>query len=321
MANYLTTPDLLKDALKRVGELTDGSSEFHARALEYLNKWQLAVLAGSCDLDIEIGEPWLWAKSPAPGILILKAPLSTGKVTLTNGSNAGAFTVAPSTSQAGAWLQVAGSTVCFQVIAHVAGTTLFSLDAPFTGPSGSASFRCHGFDFTIPVDPSQKLLRLIGPMRHSRSSANSIAMVDFSTFATQYPMGTLTRAIPDAFTVVAEHDGQITLRFNAVPDSDVRIEFDWIPVPADLLDDPTSIPVLPRAHRVALSYGAAYSLALDKNDSRKDDLGALTKAALQAMVKANRRERIHSARNMGRLTPRADLAGRGRARTFSAPEY
>jgi hypothetical protein len=69
---YLTTSEqIISQALHFAGESQDlltaqYPSEFRVDALTYLNRMQLAILSGSNEFNVEMGEPFPWALEPNP---------------------------------------------------------------------------------------------------------------------------------------------------------------------------------------------------------------------------------------------------------------
>ena len=86
MAQFRTTADLLDSILRRSGEVTDGTSDLESDALEYLNRIHHTVIAGGNEFDVEVDEPWVWARAKRPMILELQPAFDTDTVSLTQGS-------------------------------------------------------------------------------------------------------------------------------------------------------------------------------------------------------------------------------------------
>ena len=127
MSNYANTQDILKSVLHRCGELTDGTSDYNDKALEYINGIYQSVLAGGNEFDTELSEAWSWAKATNPSVLILKAPYD-GTVSLTSGSASGTLSAAPTFSLLGWYANVSGESEFYRVTAHVLNTTSLTLD-------------------------------------------------------------------------------------------------------------------------------------------------------------------------------------------------
>src|ERR1051326_3104120 len=108
MANYTTSADLIDSMLDDAGELTDGTSDFESMALRHLNRAYQAICMGGQEIDPGINEDWVWLRKDPPGVLTLKPAITDGTVSVTNNNTAVTFSVAPSASVAGYFLQTDG---------------------------------------------------------------------------------------------------------------------------------------------------------------------------------------------------------------------
>ncbi len=309
MANYRTTADLLDAVLKRCGEMTDGSSSYEADALEYLNTAYRAVLAGGSEFGIEVGEPWIWATAATPQMLTLKAPYETGTVTLTNASTTGAFSSAPSVSLAGWYLKVESVSDWYQISAHSALATSFTLDQAFIGSTVTDVFKAVKTDYAL----GTAVCRLVAPMQVYRDHSGAegqpergqVYEIDLNTMLRKYPRMLMTAGVPDKYAVISQGTTDlVSVRFNSYPLEDCRVEVPYLPVAADLTDSSLSIPLIPFGFREVLVYGAAYYLMLDKADNRAETELGLTRAKLQALVSHGRKSLSLAGGSYGRLIPR-----------------
>lgn len=311
MANGRTTADLIQAALHNAGELTDGSSPYHSKALEYINKFHQAFLAGSNAFGLDLGDQWSWAKADYPAVITLKAPHETGTVSLTNGSTSGTFSDAPSTSMAGRLLKIDDRPEFFRIASHTATQTAFTLDAEYTDDTGSGlSYKAILLDYSI-NPASTKIVRLVTPMRVYRTQTDPndeglIEMTDLATLNRNYPLGRMMGGIPTHFAQAKKSDGTIRVRFNDYVSEMTRVEFDYIPEATDLTDSSGSIPLIPYEHRDVLEYAATYRLMLDKEDSRFQAYLDLTQTTLEAMKRANRKELSQSSTRRGELIARQE---------------
>lgn len=310
MANYENSRDLKEDVLRHSGELVDGTSEYNDTVMIFMNRAQQALLSGAADLGMDVGQPWPWAKSPYPGILIIDPAIRTILSNVVNGSNIVTFTAPVTFSLNNYYINFGDDSQVYRISSHLKNTTTARLDSVFIGDTANAyETRVIKYDYTL----NTGILRLIGPMSATRNSDvdwdGKIEMIDQSTFNRDYSMG-VRLGVPDRFAqIYKDNDMQITVRFNRVPSYDdraVRLEYDYIPVPDDLIDDPSSIPVVPRDHRIALVYYAAYYLLLDKNDSRAAEFRELARASIMALVRAYKVEKSNTNMNYGRMIPRSD---------------
>lgn len=240
MANFTTVFDLSQSALNRSGELQNGLSPYQQDAVKYLNQIQLSVLAGSNEFDIDLGEPWSWAKATYPGVIQLDVPYETGTVSLTFGSTSGVFSSAPSVSMAGRYLKVSDRPEYFRIATHVAASANFTLDAAYTDSTGGTlGFKAIKLEYELP----DNILRLVGPMRVYRGQdwdgdvEGSIYGIDVVSFNKRYPMNLLDEGIPTFFTEIQEsNSGKKRIRINRYTDVVTRVEFDYIPFPVDLFN-------------------------------------------------------------------------------------
>lgn len=309
MAGYATVGDIVNDALQKAGELTDGSSEYVTRALDYLNDWHRDILAGSTELDVDCGDPWYWARAQFPAVINLNGPYNTGGVTVTQGSTAGTFGTAPTTSLANQYLKVDGSVEYFRIAAHLANGTAFTLDATYTSDSVTlGSFNVYKLEYTLATG----ILRLVAPFRVYRrqspfaDDSGQIDGIDKMSLDRDYPMHRMLSGVPDRFAVTwMDNVGNIRVRFNRVPATLTRCEYEYIPIPATL--SLTDAPLLPVEHRDVLAYSVAYGLCVDKNDNRAAEYKDLAARSLRALADASRKIKMNEQKEMGRLIPRRDL--------------
>ena len=310
MANYISAQDIINDALNRAGELTDGTSAYGASALSYLNKWYMILMGGSNEFGLEVGEPWVWAKAQYPATLTLKTPYTTGTISLTTGSTSGTFSAAPSSSLAGTYLEIGGNDEKFRIVTHTAATTSFTLDSQFNGTTASGlTYLAHYLDY----DLTAAIIRLIAPFRSQKVSNwkfdwdGKIEGIIKSRFDDDYPLHRLRRGTPTHFCITRKDDtGLYTVQFSHSVQSNTRVTYDYIPLPTLLTNSGSSIPALPREHRIALSHGVTYQLMVDKNDARAAEVLNVCRASFEAMVQANKREHSNINPDYGKLIPRMD---------------
>lgn len=313
MANYNSTQDLKIDVLRRCGELTDGTSEYDKDVITYLNRAQQGMLSGATDLDLNIGEPFPWAVNQYNSVLTIPTMIQDFATSATFMSNTITFASAPPNNLQGWLIQFEGQTEVYRIASHVGTATTALLDGPFVQPSGAGAANIFLIDFNL----GNNILRLCNPMLTFYTEVilynrdpGQIVQVDPAEFARQFPVFLLRQATPTCFAQTYKGpDMSLTVRFNAAPlIAPVRVEYNYVPVPIDLIDDPNSIPVVPRDHRIALAYYAAYYLCLDKNDSRAAEYRTLATSAIMACVRAYKHEKVTNNPDFGRQIPRPDKA-------------
>lgn len=318
MSNFTTSEDLIKGALKNAGELDDGTSPYQAKALEYLNRIHLSILSGGNEFEIPLGEPWSWAKSKYPGLFLTELPYETGTLSVTSGSTSATLSTASAASLTDWYIKIEGRDDMYRISAHTAAATALTLDLAYGGDTGSGlSFKAFKVDYLL--NPTAKILRMIGPMNIYRSQVDGdenrkVYEVDFNKFGEEYPIGIIRDRVPEKYTQLSRtDDGQVTVRLSSYYSREkIRMEYNYIPYPADLTYASASIPLVPRQHRDAMMYAVTFWLMVDKNDDRSQTYFTLAKAKLQALVGEARKEKLHTGINKGQLIPRLDLIKRHR---------
>jgi len=142
--------DLVTKVLKRCGEPTNGNSSFTEDVLTYLNHVYKKIVRGGTLFDLDVNESWAWARSRNPIVLTLEPAYTTGGVTLTQGSVAGTFSAAPSSSMQGRFLRVGMQDEVYRITLHNAGDAAFQIDSTYIGPSvTTGSYRAMKLDYEI----------------------------------------------------------------------------------------------------------------------------------------------------------------------------
>lgn len=310
MANYQYTSDLLADILFRAGEETNGSSDFNAVALQYLNRAYQALVMGGSEIDPEANEDWWWAKKHPPGVLNLLPVYDAGTVSVTNNSDAITLSVAPAYSAAQYFFQAGTHPDIFRTIAHTASSTNITLDAAYTGPTNAAlPYKLFKAEYELASD----LIRAIAPMRVYQGSYSEVDGVELMSLERDWPLNMIQSGPPVEFAFVTE----TKVRFNTYgPTSTaspnlIRLEYDYIYRPADLTNSSaTEEPIVPRQYRKLLADIALTFLFVDKNDDRASSVSGLAKKGLQAMTNEQRSRMINYSRSAGLITPRLNQESR-----------
>jgi hypothetical protein len=321
LANSNSTSDLLKGALKKAGEATDGSSRRQDLALREMNRFHKDFLAGANEFDVDVGEPWSWAREENPRTIVLKAPYETGSVSLTNASVNGTFSSAPSStlgSFAGRFLKVEGRADYYRIATHTAGASAFTIDTAYLQETGATlSFQAIPLIYEL----GEGILRLCEPFRvyqpQSISDDNDgqIFGIDINTLRREFPFYRMTPSVPERFATIFRDVANAVswkVQFSGYPLEETKVDFDCIPVPEDLYDSEESFPKIPIEHRPVLEYATAYALCMDKGDAKADHWRALTQAKLRSMLESSNKEIQQVSKQRGQLVPRADLASRRR---------
>lgn len=241
--------ELKKRALFRVGELTDGTSPYDSKALEYINQIYRAILAGGNEFELELGSPWSWARAQNPATFVLQTKVS-GLVSVTNASSTISFVESDgsggfipfnlSPSVEGQWFKVTGRPELFRVVSHVSGTSSAVIDTAYTDITASGlEFDVYFVEYDLPV----KVERIIAPMvvqRQQQFAAPKdglIYQVDLSNMNDNWPMKQMPEEVPQQYAILSrDSDGDIRVRMNAQAGSQTRISFDYIPIYSPLVE-------------------------------------------------------------------------------------
>ena len=149
MAQFRTTADIQNEVLQKAGETTGGNSPFETIAMTYLNKVHHAIVAGGSIFNIDVDEPWTWARSKHPIVLELLAPYTTGTITCTVNDVNITFSSAPSVSLEGWHIQVSGKPTVYRITKHTAADTSAQIDSSFVNDTGAYNFRAFKIDYEI----------------------------------------------------------------------------------------------------------------------------------------------------------------------------
>lgn len=301
MAGYQFTSDLVRDALFGSGEPTDGTSDYHAKALDYVNRAYNAICMGGAELEPTVNEEWSWLLSPTPATLTLEPVIEAGTVTVTNGSTAVVFSAPPAMSVAGWFFRPNNTEDIFRIAAHTAGNANATLDSVFTtGNLTGAGYSLFKLEYALAAD----VLRLISPMRIYRNPRGRINGAALDALEKRYPLRNVQTGIPREFAQI----GTTTVRFSHAgsdqPGDYIRVDYDYLKRPATLTDSGVEEPLLPIERRRLLADFATYFLMVDKNDDRADAKALIAKAGLRAMAHEHRRRMAGWTDQMGHISPR-----------------
>lgn len=319
MANSYTGADILKGTLQKAGELADGSSSYIELGLKFINNIYYDLLSASSMFDVDIGDPFPWARSSTPLSILLKAPYETGTVSLTNGSTSGTFSSAPSAalgSFVNRFIKMDQDPEFYRIVSHTAGATAFTLDLAFVGETGAAlTFKAHKLIY----DLGSNILRLCEPMRVYQDQGFDadedllVTGIEANTLRADWPLARLTQAVPSRFATIYQSDTEYLVQFNSSVSADTKLDCDYVPIPTDIINSESSIPVIPRERRKILEFGGAHLLCVEKGMGEKATyyLGA-AKAELNALMRSKNKTMRNVSRSRGRLIARADEINRFR---------
>lgn len=319
--NLNNSQEILNTALSFAGELTDvppsaNVSEYREAALNYLNRIHSALIDSSNEFKVEMNEPFSWAIAKYPGTFVFEPSVDVD-VTLVNGSVDGLCSTIPVNSNnqqislEGRIMRVTNLSDIYRVVSHNAGELNFTIDLGYIQPD-QVDINATFFQLRYLLEQDQGIQRLVSPFRIYQLQDNTwgaeVIGVDMSPMLREYPITYLQTRYPNQFSEEFRDvtDNSYLIQINTSPPDYARCDYDYIPVPIPLEDDPSSVPVLPLSQRMTLAYGVAYYLCLDKNDSRAQSYYQQTVAGMQSIVKAEKNTRVNKNWDRGRITPRQD---------------
>ena len=299
MANLKFSSEILDDALSRANEPTDGTSDYEAQALIYLNRAYRALYMGGTEFDPEVNEDWWWMRTEAS--LIMNPNITTGTVKVTRDGSAITFSATPSVTIQDYHFKVNGHNDVFKISSFTTGTNAATIDTIYTGTSAStASYNLMDFEYTLATG----IIKVLSPMRIYGREDNDVKMISVGEIEAKYPMDTVTAGTPESFAMVTE----TTARFNRFASDLTRVDYDCFVQPADLTDSGSEEPVVPLQYRHILADMTAFFILLDKDDTKAESVAAIAKAGIRAMAVENRSRMKKSGQpGTGNLTYTADL--------------
>lgn len=299
MANFQYTTDIKSDVLFRAGEQTDGTSDYDALVLRYINRAQMAIALGGCEFAPEINEDWWWLRKDPPGVLTLQAPYEDGDVVVVNNSTTITFSVPPTFSASG-WMFRSTNGDVFRVISHVAGDPSATLDSVYTGLSGTYAYTLFKVEYTLASD----CLRIVGAMRGYADGQFRIDGCESQSLDRDWPLGLIEQGRPSRFAPVTE----TKVRFNRCGVTTngglIRVEYDYLYRPADLTASVGEEPVVPKHFRYLLADMALFWLYLTKDDNRDQKLSQIAARGIEGMKRENDRKKVVYGTNFGRINAR-----------------
>jgi hypothetical protein len=305
MAYFATAKDLKLDALYLAGEPTDGNSQYDSRVYEWLTVVERALISGG-QFGQSVLQPvdWLWARAWPRGAIQLLQPANgnrTVQAIFETGSRfVSTFPMLPFASNLAGWRVQQDQTPARHLILvsqndEGANQTYITLAEPWTGQTMRiTNWLAYPDTYELPTDFVRGTSPLFIMAFPSFGLPYSIDVIDPPDLERYYPQtwpmaGGRTTA---GFPVVAARVDETKIRFSHylyTPDHclPVQLEFEYIRRPDVLLEG--SISKIPIQHRRILSFGCAYLILADKDDSAAAVLWQQFQAQWKAMGDEYRR--------------------------------
>jgi hypothetical protein len=319
MSYGTTAKDLKQDALFRAGEPTDGTSQYDGMVYSWMTTVLRALISGG-QFGPSALEPvdWLWSRAWPRGALQMVQPVNqtpTVKASFQTGSQTVTTTpMIPNAPNLAGWRLQQDATPARHLIGvaqhdPAGGHSTLTLQEPWTGAQMYTSNWCAYPDtYELPTD----FIRGTSPLYISAFPAWGlpyvIDVVDTPDLERYYPQPwpfTTGRAYGGVPIVAARVDEK-KLRFSHylnTPDNPypVQIEFEYVRCPEVLAEG--SVPPIPVQHRLLLSFGVAYLILVDKDDSAAQALFGQWQAQLKAMTDEYRRTLRRMSTRWGVIQP------------------
>lgn len=267
MANFRTSEDCFNYIYNQVGD-TAGTTRFADQAAVYLNMAHRELVSGVSRLMPEFVATFPWAKAINPKNIILK-PAVTGTADLTNDSTSITFTSAPSDSLADYHIVFTGDNVTYKISSHTASSTSATLDSVCLSTTASAvAYTAYKLEYSV---GSSDILRVIDAFQGFEDNGNDsykVFGVEESDFFRHFR--SVSQGEPTNFCVMKDDVGTLTVRFNKYPSAARRLNVPYIPIPSDLTNDSTSVPLVSLHHRQTMCDMALFYLFDIKDDQRAD---------------------------------------------------
>lgn len=261
MAVLATTASLLA---RLKSELRDDvpTAETNTRLLTRLNEAHLEIISGGGILNdtmrgAQSSSPFVfpWALSTTPIVFNTEAPIKDLTATVNKGSATVTLSDTHATSLAGWYIRIDREEEVYRILSHTAGTGTLTLDATFVGENKTAVYcAIYKLDYTIGNNILLPTSGFVSAKEH-----RDIPIIDIRQSHKYNVLPNSTEGFPAAAYMVKQNtaDKSITVRFDRYTEKSERLEFNYVPVPADL-DLVGSNPILPSHHNIMIVELAAY---------------------------------------------------------------
>lgn len=293
---YINARQLKEDVLFRGSEPVTGSS-WNDKVIDYLNRVYVQLVVGATEFTPEFIDDWWWHR--ASGAFNLLVPYKTGTVSVTNGSTAITFSVAPALSMQSRRIRFSNVIDVSGIAAHVAGLTTATLDLPYTGQTNTALAFSAMQNY---YDLGASVMSLIGPMQIGVAPF-AIDGMSPEAMDDSFPVSQFGEGVPRAFSLATESSVRMSHGFVETPVS-TRVEYRYKPTITLLTDATESIPILPEHWRHVLCDMALVYLLADKNDNRAIPMQQQTRLVVASMLKENRRRLAKINNQVAHIKPR-----------------
>lgn len=302
MANYTTNADLVTDILFRANEPTDGTSDFDAIALQYLNRAYQGLWSGGSEIDPEVNEVWWWLRKDDQGVLTLNPLQDTGTIAVTNGSASATLSSSIAATMAGRHIKIDDHPDVFIITAHSGGSTSITLESVYTGSTdAAASFKIMQLDYDLASD----VLYLTSPFMAYQDGRHEIPVMSLDALRANWPLNEAGSGVPKNAAFIGERKVRFS-HYGGTSSTDlIKLDYEYVYEPSDLSDD-SNEPLVPRQYRKILADWATGYVLADKDDAKAPNMIEGARRGINAMAKENRRRQMMASgtENFARIFPR-----------------
>jgi hypothetical protein len=311
MAYLETAADLKRDALGLAAEPDDGLSQYDADVYEWLTVVQRVILSGG-QFGPSALEPmdWGWARAWPRGTIQLQQPFNRvplAQATFAAGGQTVALSLLASIPNLVGWriarTDVAARHLITGQVPVTATTMTLTLQDPWTGPAdATTAWWAYPDTYKLPTDFVRGCSPLFVSGVDSLVGPGQLDLLDPAELEHLYPHSIVEGGMPYAAARVTHDRIRLShyLDTPTVP-RNVQVEFEYIRRPPVLAEG--SIPLLPVEHRRILSYGAAFLILNDRDDSSAKDVWGMFEAAYKAMRDEEVRDRRRMSSRWGVVQP------------------
>jgi hypothetical protein len=271
----LSSLDLLNLLQQEVNDTSPDSTTL-ARYKTLLNRAHRAIVGGGGELNMDdtghpIRRPFIfpWALAPYPKILTL-LPFQDGTADTTQLSNSVTnCSINSSATDLTNWhIRFRQFATVYRIISH-SGTTL-TLDSEYIDDSTAGeTLEAFKLVYTLGADDILLITDKIRLYSAPNISAQ-VAIKGLNDQLDQFPMHRLKFKVPESAAIIQQNSGTFTLQFSHYPDTLIRAETHYVPIPSDLTFLANNYPLIPDAsgHSIVLVHLAAWYHLRKRDDDR-----------------------------------------------------
>lgn len=309
---------LVANALGRVGELDDGTSDFATLAVTYAKRaYREFLLGGMHFLPAGAQMPnWSDLLSSSTSSLgvndVAYTPLSlvpevtqTFTASVTQNSTSVTLSATYATSLAGYFIKFTGHAIWYRITAHTAGTAALTLDVAYAGSTDGTIDVEHivATDYLNPLSSTKSIIS--GPIVN-RQTGETCQYLSRDEFNRRWPRHTMQAGFPENYTLLGVFEQTLLLRFshygNASGGESIIVDIPIVVNTRELTSDST-VTALPDQFDHIVEDMLCYYLSIDRDDTKAQGFYQQVQNGLLAVIKQYNAG-FRRSYNFGRVFPR-----------------